>query len=146
MSMPYPISQSSLPPNTVVPESWALFIPYFNRLYEDVAFTMNQKDDNFYQIAVTSSPVNITLLPQFGAYIVCVSGTSTDLPTLTASLCKSSSTGAGSITPLGAQNGSGAIWAGVTLTITSTTTNFQIQHSLSGVTGAFNIRVIGTQG
>jgi NAD(P)-dependent dehydrogenase (short-subunit alcohol dehydrogenase family) len=31
------IDLPSLPPNTIVPESDSLFIPYLNRLYEDIA-------------------------------------------------------------------------------------------------------------
>jgi hypothetical protein len=69
----------------------------------------------------------------------------TTLPTITASLCKASAIGAGSIAVLGSQVGTGA-WAGNALTITSTATNFQIAHNRAGVTGNFNIRLIGTQG
>jgi hypothetical protein len=135
---------SPLPPNTIVPESDDLFIPYMNRLYEDIAFSTNNKDSIFFPIAITSTPTNITNLPNFGAYIVAVSGTLSTLPTLTASLCKSDATAAGSIAVLGSQVGTGA-WAGFSLTITSTSTNFQIAHNNTGVTGNFNIRIMGTQ-
>lgn len=138
------INQPSLPPNTIVPEDDFLFIPYLNRLYEDIAFTVNNKDNTFFQIPISSTAEDIPNLPNFGAYLVCVSGTDTSLPTLTASLCKASSTNAGSIASLGSQVGTGA-WAGNSLTITSTSTNFQIKHDRTGVTGNFNIRIVGTQ-
>lgn len=138
------IVQPSLPPNTIVPEEDSLFIPYFNRLYEDIAFTVNNKDNTFFQLPITSSASNIPNLPNFGAFIVCVSGTDSTLPTITASLCKSSATGAGSIAVLGSQAGTAA-WAGNTLTITSTATNFQIAHNRAGVNANFNIRIVGTQ-
>lgn len=134
----------SLPPNTIVPEDESLFISYLNRLYEEIAFTVNNKDNNYFQIPITSAAANISNLPNFGAFIVCVSGTDSTLPTLTASLCKSSATGAGSIAVLGSQVGTGA-WAGNALTITSTATNFQIAHNRAAVTGNFNIRIMGTQ-
>lgn len=143
--MSFPVIQLPLlPPNTVVPENEALFIAYLNRLYEDIAFTVNNKDYIFFQIPITSSATNIPNLPNFGAYLVCVSGTLSTLPTLTASLCKADATAAGSVAALGSQVGTGA-WAGNALTITSTATNFQIAHNRAGVTGNFNIRIVGTQ-
>lgn len=139
------ILQPSLPPNTIVPEDEFLFIAYFNRLYEDIAFTVNNKDNNFFQIEITDTAANISNLPNFGAYIVCVSGTDSTLPTLTASLCKASAAASGSIAVLGSQVGTVA-WAGNALTITSTATNFQIKHDRAGVSANFNIRILGTQG
>lgn len=135
----------SLPPNTIVPENESLFIPYLNRLYEDIANAVNAKDNNFFQIPITSTPSNIYNLPNFGAYLLCVSGTDSSLPCITASLVKSSAGVAGVINVLGFQAGTGA-WAGNVLTITSTATNFQIAHDRAGVTGNFNINITGTQG
>ena len=137
-------SLPNLPPSTVVPTDWDLFIPYFYRNYENVASTVNQKDNIFYPMAITSTAKNVLFLPNFGAYIICVSGVSSTFPTITASLCKSDATVAGSVAILGSQAGTGA-WAGFGLTITSTATNFQIAHNNTGVSGNFNIRFIGTQ-
>lgn len=143
--MSFPIVQRpSLPPNTVVPASEDLFIPYFNRLYEDIAFTVNQKDYIFFPISISSTPSDIANIPNFGAFIICVSGVDSSLPTITASLCKSTATIAGSVAVLGSQAGTGA-WNTFTLSITSTASNFQIAHNRTGVTGNFNVRVIGTQ-
>lgn len=143
MSFPV-VNQPSLPPNTIVPENDFLFIPYLNRLYEDIALTVNNKDNIYFQTAITSSAADIPNLPNFGAFIICVSGTLSTLPTITGSLCKADATAAGSIAVLGSQVGTGA-WAGNALTITSTATNFQIAHNRAGVSGNFNIRIIGTQ-
>lgn len=143
MSFPV-ILQPSLPPNTIVPTDDALFVPYLNRLYEDIAFAVNNKDNGPFQIPITSSATNIPNLANFGAFVVCVSGTDTTLPTLTASLCKADAGATGSIAVLGSQMGTGA-WAGNALTITSTATNFQVSHNNTGVTGNFNIRILGTQ-
>lgn len=134
----------SLPPNTVVPVNEDLFIPYLNRLYEDIAFTVNNKDDSYFQIPITSTASDIPNLPNFGAFIVCVSGSDSTLPTITSSLCKADATAAGVVNGIGAQVGTAA-WAGNALTITSTATNFQIKHNRAGVTGNFNIRILGTQ-
>lgn len=144
--MSYPvIQQPTLPPNTIVPENDYLFIPYLNRLYEDIALTVNNKDNIYFTFAITSTAQNISNLPNFGSYIVCVSGQTSTLPTITASLCKSAAGVAGQVVQLGFQAGTGA-WAGFVLTITSTATNFQIAHNNVGVTGNFNIRILGTQG
>jgi hypothetical protein len=135
---------STLAPNTIVPEDWDLYIPYFNTLYEDIANTMNAKDNIYFPMAITSTAQNILLLPNFGSFIICVSGVNSTLPTITASLCKADATSSGSIAVLGHQAGTGA-WNTNTLTITSTATNFQIAHNNTGVSGNFNVRYIGTQ-
>ena len=134
----------SLPPNTIVPTNEDLFVPYLNRLYEDIAFTVNNKDYIFFPIPITDTAANIPNVPNFGAFIICVSGVVSTLPTLTASLCKSDATASGQVVVLGSQVGTGA-WAGNALTITSTATNFQIKHNRAGVIGNFNLRLIGTQ-
>jgi hypothetical protein len=134
-----------LPPNTIVPTNEDLFIPYLNRLYEEIAFAVNSKDPKYYPMAITTTPTNILNVPNFGAFIICVSGADSSLPTLTASLCKSTAGNGGNIAVIGSQVGSGT-WAGKALTINATATNFQISHNLAGTTGNFNIRLIGTQG
>ena len=133
-----------LPTTTVVPTEWSLYIPYFNRVYEGFAQTINLKDNIYFPMAISSTPTNIVNLPQFGAFIICVSGISPDLPTITASLCKSTRGSSGAVSGIGSQVGVGD-WAGNSLAITSTATNFQIAHDRTGVTGNFNIRIIGTQ-
>ena len=143
--MTQPMTQPLLPPNTIIPTNEDLFIAYLLQLYQEIATAVNSKDPNYYPIAITDTAQNILNLPTFGAFIVCISGIDSTLPTLTASLTKASSLAAGSIVVLGSQVGTGA-WAGNTLTITSTTTNFQIKHNRAGVTGNFNFKYIGTQG
>lgn len=143
--MSQPPIQPLLPPNTIVPINEDLFVPYLNRLYEDIASAVNSKDPKYYPMAISSSAQNILNVPTFGAYIICVSGVDETLPTVTASLCKASKTVAGSVTGIGAQVGT-VNWAGNQLIISSTATNFQIRHDRAGVTGNFNIRLIGTQG
>lgn len=152
MTTPFnPIVQGIIPISTIVPQSDDLFIPYFTRTYEGLATAINAKDNNFFLIPITDTATNIPNVANFGAFIVCVSAEAqaADLswpPTITASLCKSSFTVAGSVAVLGSQAGQGGgIWGAATLTITSTTTNFQIKHSVAGVVGNFNIKIIGTQ-
>lgn len=134
-----------LPPNTIIPENEDLYIPYFNQLYEDIAYAVNYKDNNFYSMAITNTAKNIVNVPNFGAYIICISGSSSGLPTMTASLNKPSATVAGNIVVIDQQNGTVAPFVGAFLTITSTATNFQIIHSIPATSGNFNIRLIGTQ-
>lgn len=137
-----------LPPNTVIPQDPNLFISYLNRLYEDIAFAVNYKDFIYFPMAITDTATSITNLPTFGSFIICVSGSSSGLPCLTASLCKASSSAIGVIDNIGFQAGTASPFAAATLTITSTSTNFQIAHSVVTspvTTGNFNIRIIGTQ-
>lgn len=134
-----------LPPNTIVPTNEDLFVPYLSKLYLDISSAVNAKDSNFYPMAITSTAQNILNLPNFGAYIACVSGVDPTLPTITVSLCKASNTASGSVAVLGSQVGTGA-WATYALTVSSTATNFQIRHNNTGVIGNFNLRIMGTQG
>lgn len=139
------MTQPLLTPSTIVPTNQDLFVAYLIQLYEDIASAVNSKDPIFYPMAISDVATNIVSLPNFGAYIICISGIDPTLPTITASLCKASKTAAGQVDMIGQQAGTAA-WAGNVLTITSTTTNFQVAHDRAGVTGNFNIKWIGTQG
>lgn len=144
--MSYPVYEFPfLPTTTVIPSNEDLFIPYQNRVYEELAQAINERDNSYFPWPITSTASNVPNVPNFGAFIICISGELSGLPTLTASLCKADATAAGSVAVLGSQAGTGA-WAGNVLTITSTASNFQVAHNRTGVTGNFNIRVIGTQG
>jgi len=148
-----PYIQGIVPPSTIVPQNKDLFVPYFTRLYENLATAINNKDPIFFTIPITDTPTDIPNIANFGAFTICVSGFEQDddlswPPTIIAALCKSSDSVAGSIAVLGSQAGQGpalTTWLAATLTITSTATNFQINHSVSNVTGNFNIKIIGTQ-
>lgn len=146
MSLPTYFEQGILPTSTIVPTNDSLFIPYFTSLYEEISQAVNVKDNIFFPIVITSTATNIVNLANFGAFIVCVSGVDSTLPCGTWSLCKASATASGAtgIVSLSSQAGTGD-WAGNVLTITSTTTNFQIAHDRTGVSGNFNIKIIGTQ-
>lgn len=143
--MSFPIIQTApLPPNTIVPENKDLFIPYFNRTYEDIAFAVNGKDTIAFPFAITHMAQNIPNVNNFGSFLIAVSGSSSGMPTLTASLCKASSSSSGVINVIGSQAGTTGVWSGATLTITSTATNFQINHSVASTTGNFSIRLISS--
>lgn len=137
-----------LPPNTIVPspvDQEDIFIQYFNRLYEDIAFAMNQKDFTFFEISIYPTPINIPNLPNFGAYFLAVSGVDSGQPAGTWALAKSDADIAGiGLTALTLQLGTIAPWLGTTLVITSTAENYQIAHT-GAVPGNFNIRIVGTQ-
>ncbi len=146
------IQKPFLPPNTVVPTSWDLFVPYFNRIYEEMAFVVNSKSI-LYTMSITDTPQDIINIQNGvsatpstnGGFLICVSGYQNGMPTLNAALAKSAAGIAGVVTVLNFQAGNIAPWAAATLTITSTATNFQIAHSVPAQAGNFNIRIIGTQ-
>ena len=140
-----------LPPNTIVPKpsNEDLFIPYLNRLYEEIALIMNQKDFKFYTIPVGTTAVPIPNIDTFGAYTICVNGVSDGMPSAVYACSKSNSTIAGNAVSLASQNGttigSDATWNGVAITIASSATNFTIVHNAAtGTIGNFNIKYIGT--
>lgn len=142
--MTYVTGQQSLPPNTIVPEEEHLFVPYLNRMYEDIAYAVNAKNESPFTIAITNVPTDIASIPTFGTFFVCIAGLASGQPVLGALLCKSDAGIAGVVVPLGNQAGTGAVWAASFLTITSTVTRFQIQHSVAGLTANFSIKIIGT--
>jgi hypothetical protein len=138
------VTRSFLPPNTDIPRDPELFNDYLNRLYEDIAYAVNERDFNAYPMAITNTAQAIINLPNYGAYIICVSGMDSGLPSITASLCKSDAGTSGSIAVLGSQAGTVAPFSAATLTITSSATNFLINHSVASTSGNFSIRIIGT--
>lgn len=146
MTFPYnAYTQPFLPTTTIVPTDDDLFVPYFNRTYEAIALTVNQKVGSYFQIPITSSAVNIPNLPLFGSYILCISGSLSTLPCIVVALSKADATASGVVAVLTHQAGTGA-WAGNLLTVSSTSTNFQVKHDNTGVTGNFNLQILGTQG
>jgi hypothetical protein len=146
MTLSNDIELPFLPTTTIVPtlQDEGYFLQYFMRLYEDLAFAINFRDFIYFTAPISSTATNIPNVANFGSFIVCVSGETSTLPTITASLCKADMTASGSVAVLGSQAGTDD-WAGNTLTITSTATNFQIAHNNTGVMGNFNIKIIGTQ-
>ena len=144
--LPSAFTFNELPDNTIVPtlDQEDIFIQYVTRLYEDIAFAVNNKDNIFFTIPITNNPVNIPNIANIGSFIVCISGTLDGMPSYVWALTKSDANAAGAINILSNQNGTIAPWIGATLTVTSTTTNFQIQHSVANTTANFNIRFIST--
>lgn len=146
MTLPTNPTFNELPGNTIIPslKTEEIFIQYLNRLYEDIAFAVNNKDNIAFEMPISSTARDIVTLPRFGSFMIAVSGTTNTLPTGIWALCKSDSRTIGTgLTPLTFQAGTAA-WAGNVLTVTSTLTNFQIAHNRAGETGNFSIRIISS--
>jgi len=146
--MSYPQDEREiLATNINMPRDYESFDDWFQDLYLDMSRSINSRILNYFPMAITDTAQDIRNLPNYGSFLIMVSGIDDTLPCLSATLNKSSSSLAGAIANLGNQAGSaGGAWAGNVLTITSTTTNFQIRHNRAGVTGNFNVQIIGTQG
>ncbi len=145
MTLPTNPNFNELPGNTIVPslQTEDIFIQYLNRLYEDIAFAVNNKDNIAFEMPISSTARDIVTLPRMGSFMIAVSGTTNTLPTGIWALCKSDSRVAGTIVSLNFQAGT-IDWAGNVLTVTSTATNFQIAHNRAGETGNFSIRIISS--
>jgi len=145
MTIPTNPTFNELPGNTIIPmlDTPEIFIQYLNRLYEDIAFAVNNKDNIAFEMPISDLATNIVTLPRFGSFMIAVAGTTNTLPTGIWALCKSDTRVAGVIAPLTFQAGT-TDWAGNVLTVTSTLTNFQIAHNRAGVTGNFSIRIISS--
>lgn len=144
---PSKISFNELAENTIVPppsEDEDDFIQYLNRLYEDIAFAVNNKDNIYFPLTISNVPTNIPILPNFGAFIVCISGQTNGMPAFVWALSKADANQMGVVNNISQQAGTIAPWVGATLSITSTATNFQINHSVANTSGNFNIRYLTT--
>lgn len=139
-------SFNELPGNTIVPslKEEMTFIQYFNRLYEDIAFAVNNKENIFFTIPISSNPVNIPNVPNFGAFLLAISGTTNQQPAAVYALAKADMNIAGNASNIVQNDGTGA-WAGSGILITSTATNYQIRHDNAGVIGNFNLRIVSSQ-
>jgi hypothetical protein len=127
------------------PSDENLFIPYFNRLYESIALAVNARDYIFFTAPVSSNFVNIPNLPNFGAFMVCISGATTGMPSFTWSLTKADANAPGSGASITVQVGTIAPWIGATILVDSTATNFRVKHSVANTVGNFNFRIISNQ-
>lgn len=151
----------NLPQSIVWPQNDA-DIPWFmNRLYEQMALSINSRDFNYFPMAISDTASQIQNLRNFGAYLLCVGGTNNVinpatgvvnwLPSYVWPLAKAQDTVAGTLpAPLTFQNGTGDIWAGATLTLSSivsfnNTQVYALNHNKAGLVGSFNIRIVGTQ-
>lgn len=138
---------TNLAPLTVIPnpvEQTEQFIQWANRFYEEAAFCLNARVIPFYKIQITDSPTDIPNLPNFGSFIICVSGVASTQPAAIWGVAKSTDNVIGQISTIEFDFGTGD-WIGNSLVMTTTATNFQIEHDRAGVTGVFNISVFGTQ-
>ena len=145
MTIPTNPTFNELPGNTIIPslQTEDIFIQYLNRLYEDIAFAVNNKDNIAFEMPISTLATDIVTLPRFGSFMIAVSGTLNTQPTGIWALCKSDSRVAGVITPLTFQAGT-VDWAANVITVTSTLTNFQIAHNRANFTGNFSIRIISS--
>jgi len=137
-------------------------VPWFMaRLYEQMAYAINSKSNGIFQMAISDVPTLIPNMNAFGSYIVCVSGSgpyedSTGLnywPCQTYSMTKSDPEAGGNATAITIGDpGVGTTLGGVTYAINqdtlgngSTNTYFYIRHTAPGITGSFNVNILGTQ-
>lgn len=144
MSVPVTF-RTNLTSTTTVPEAPELLIPYLTRQFEDISTAVNARDFNFFPMAINNVPASIINLPTFGSYLICISGITSGLPTTIVAVCKNSSTAAATIAVLASQAGTAPLaFVGATLTVSSTASNIQVNHSVA-TSGNYNIRFIGTQ-
>ncbi len=147
-SLPPDFSFADLDNATICPSpsNEPLFIPYFNRLYENIALAVNARDFIQFTAPITDKALNVPNMANFGAFLLCVSGATTGMPAYVWALTKADESQAGvGLTALTSQVGTVAPWIAATLTLTSTGTNYQINHSVAKTIGNFNFRFIGTQ-
>lgn len=147
MSFP-PVPLPFLPPNTIVPlpaDQQDLFVQYLNRLYEDIAFAVNSKEFDYFEISISDVPRDIPNMNNFGSYIVCVSGVQSGMPCGIFTLTKTDRNVVGTATVTQLDSPLTGPWAGINLAVTSTATNFQIAHNLANTVANFNINIMGTQ-
>lgn len=149
--LPSQFTFNELPGNTIVPDldDEQVFIQYLTRIYEDIAFAVNNKDNVAFVIPITDTATDIPNVANFGSFLICVSGVEDTLPCGVWALCKSNEgiNGTG-LVPLTFQAGTGD-WLASTLTISNGlvvngVNSFQIRHNNAGFIGNFSIRIVST--
>lgn len=145
MTLPTTPTFNELPGNTIVPslQEEVIFIQYFNRLYEDIAFAVNNKDNIAFDLTISNNPVDIPNLPPFGSVFLIVSGIQNSQPCGIWALARSKTSIAGNRSEIVTQDGTDA-WAtfGILITVEAVTKNFQIQHDRPNFTANFKIRIL----
>lgn len=149
---------------TIVPELKDAFTfnQFLTRVYEDIAYAVNQRDFVYFPIAVPPTPavgpplINpqpIQNMPLYGSFLVCISGIQPGLPCATYAVNKADIYQAGVYTLLSSQAGNIAPWVGFNVQLQDNPVAFRpitgeidiTIFNTSTMTGNFNIRVISTQ-
>lgn len=151
--------QASLPQSIIWPEN-PDDIPWFMaNLYQNLAQAINFRDFVHFPMAIGTTPTPIQNMTNFGAYMICVGGTNqvvqpsgviSWLPSAVWIVAKTQDTVAGTLpAATTSQPGVGGGWAGSNLALTSMLVNgrqvYALNHNATGLTGSFNVRIVGTQ-
>ena len=151
----------NLPVSLIFPEDPQELAWFMNRLYEQMAFAINSKDNGIFTMAISSVPTLIPNINNFGAYLMNVSGSGPFVdaqgvlnywPSYVFQMTKSDPNKIGTDTFTQNQDGSGPTLGGIALLLTqqrvpAVTGPFYyfIQHNAPGITGSFNVNIQGTQ-
>jgi hypothetical protein len=103
---------------------------------------LNSKPLFGYTTSIDDTARDITGVPEYGSFIMIIYAVEGDAPTGIYALTKSNQTAVGTVTTIVSQVGVNA-WAGNALSVTSTTSNFQVMHDKAGVSADFNITILG---
>lgn len=153
----------NLPVSIIWPEN-ETDIPWFMaRLYEQMTFAINQKDNGVFQMAISTTPTLIPNMDSTGSYLINISGSQpfvgTDgtlnyWPSYIFQCCKTSPTQDGVSTYTNNQDGVGNDLGGTGLILSFDTnppgapsgpTFFYIAHDGPSITGSFNVNIQGTR-
>lgn len=111
------------------------------RITNTIIDALNGKNVNFIETIVTSTNSIIPFMPEYGAFIICVQGEDSGMPTATYACCSS---GANGSVGLLVQRAGEDDWAGVNITITAVGGNFQIVHTgAATLTAKFYLTILG---
>jgi hypothetical protein len=154
MSVPL-VQRPFLPQSTIVPDTDDLqtFMQYLTRLYEDIAFAVNNRDFIFFTMAITNKPTTIPNLPLFGSFLILISGQTPGLPCVSTIINKADIFQKGLTYELSQQDGNVAPWSTIGLMIVNNVSppstgeiTIQVLHDgPSTLIGNFNVRIMGTQ-
>jgi hypothetical protein len=117
------------------------------KMYEEIAIGINQ---SFRMKVLSSTDVAggtpLTNLPLIGASIVIVSGLETTQPQAVFSVLKPDYNASATVTALDFIAGTAGVWNTVTLSMPVTATTTSLVHSGgAGVTGQFEVTILGSQ-
>ncbi len=152
----------NLPVSIIWPENPDDTPWFMMRLYEQLAYAINSKDNGIFTMAISNSATLIPNINNFGSYLVNISGsgpyvdpTTGDInfwPASIFQLTKSTPNNIGLFTETQTQAGTGTqlSGAGYMISLQQIPASigpyyYFIQHNIAGVTGSFNVNIQGTQ-
>lgn len=128
----------------IIPESPKELNEWLKQLYDEIERLSADTPVTTFTQTITSTPTALERIADYGATLILINGVDSGLPAYSYSTVKSTTGSNGTSATIASQAGTGS-WGGVTLTLTATSSGFDISHSGgASLSGLFKIIIITT--